>query len=151
MTYATFGPANLAHPYQLGRHGATRKPPAGLTAAGRRDWYRRFDDGTRSFDIFVDWERRTIEAGEEPHPLIMEWRAHRVTLGLAAPEPKAAPAVEPAFEPVVEPASAPVEFDWDNYADNVAATHGNAGGQTLRPAGGEWWEAHNLDADGTRI
>ena len=50
-----------------------------------------------------------------------------------------------------QPAPADAAPELDGYAANVAATHGNAGGQQVRPAGGEWWEAPNLTADGERI
>ena len=40
--------------------------------------------------------------------------------------------------------------DLGGYLDNVAAAHGPAGGTAVRPAGGEWWEAANLTADGHR-
>ena len=53
--------------------------------------------------------------------------------------------------PAPEAADSGPAFDLDGYTEGVAATHGNAGSQQVRPAGGEWWEAANLTAQGERI
>ena len=68
----------LAHPYQQGRHGAPRKAPAGLDAAERRDWYRRYDEGAVSFDIFSSW----VPRGDGGDALRVEWERNRAVLGL---------------------------------------------------------------------
>ena len=68
----------LSHPYQQGRHGAPRKAPAGLSAAERRDWYRRYDEGRVSFDIFSSWTVR----GDGGDALVAEWKHNRAVLGL---------------------------------------------------------------------
>ena len=70
--------AVLTHPYQQGRHGASRKAPAGLTAAERRGWYYWYDQGKVSYDIFVSWTPR----GDSGDALLAEWNRNRALLGL---------------------------------------------------------------------
>ena len=73
--------ADLTHPYQLGRHGAARQVPAGLTGAERRTWLRRFDDGARSGQGMRDWIARLSPTKTAPG-LVAEWHHNRRLMGL---------------------------------------------------------------------
>ena len=75
--------ADLTHPYQQGRHGATRRAPAGLTAAGRRDWFRRYDDGARSGQVMRRWIARLSPTCSAPE-LVAEWHRNRRLMGITS-------------------------------------------------------------------
>ena len=73
--------ADLTHPYQLGRHGAARRVPAGLTGAERRAWLRKFDDGVRSGEGMRRWIARLSPTRSAPG-LVAEWHRNRRIMGL---------------------------------------------------------------------
>ena len=80
VSAVTFRP-DLTHPYQLGRHGATAQPPAGLRDRALRDWRWRYDNGRRTHRLLTEWRAR-IRPGEPLPVIIREWEENRRRMGL---------------------------------------------------------------------
>ena len=76
-----FPAADLDHPYQVGRHGGNRKPPAGLTGSERRDWLRKYDAGAESCRGIRRWIAALSPVRNAPD-LIAEWHRNRRRMGL---------------------------------------------------------------------
>ena len=77
-----FGPPDLAHPYQLGRHGGARVAPAGLDNRARSRWYYKYDEGARSQRIMRRWIA-TLPPNRTAPALVAEWHSNRAEMGLS--------------------------------------------------------------------